>query len=62
MAMKLVKQDRRIQHLPSAATSATRSRTPSKNPVNGEEKVRILVDEGLIKAAAIPPRGSRGPG
>ena len=50
MAMKLVKKtDEYSIYLRSDERYAVKD--AHKNPVNGDDKVRILVEEGLIKAA-----------
>ncbi len=50
MAMKLVKKtDAYSIYLRSDDRYAVKD--ASKNPINGDDKVRILVEEGLIKAA-----------
>ena len=50
MAMKLVKKtDEYSIFLRSDERYAVKD--ANKNPINGDDKVRILVEEGLIKAA-----------
>ena len=51
MAMKLVKKTDDYTIL-QRSDNRYAVKDASKNPVNGDEKVRILLEEGLIKAAA----------
>ena len=51
MAMKLVKKTDEYTIL-QRSDNRYAVKDASKNPVNGDEKVRILAEEGLIKAAA----------
>ena len=50
MAMKLVKKTQEYTIL-QRSDNRYAVKDASKNPVNGDEKVRILLEEGLIKAA-----------
>jgi len=50
MAMKLVKKTDEYTIL-QRSDNRYAVKDANKNPVNGDEKVRILVEEGLIKAA-----------
>lgn len=54
MAMKLVKKTDEYTIL-QRSDNRYAVKDASKNPVNGDEKVRILAEEGLIKAAAPAP-------